>query len=273
MMKMNRLHIVLTLIALLVFSACSEQIELELNTGNTRLVVEGQITDRPGSYGVRLSLSTSYFYNEAPPAVEDAVVSLSDGSQQWLLSQDSPGYYALPEGFAGEAGHTYHLSIAWQGETYEASSQMLPAPMVDSLSLLPHPALPGRDFLMVHFQDPPGTQDFYVYYVYLNGVLLTDSINEVLSSDDQGLNGQAISTPVYLLEAGDEAPVAGDVLRVEQYRVSEAYYQFLIALRRNQGTTGGPFAGPPANVPGNLSKGALGFFLAASVGEAEMVVE
>lgn len=272
-MKIKRPYIVPVLLALLAFAGCSEKIELELNTSNTRLVAEGQITDRPGNYGLKLSLSTSYFYNEAPPPVEDAVVSLSDGSQQWLLSQDSPGYYALPEGFAGQAGNTYHLSIAWQGETYEASSQMLPALTLDSLSLLPHPGLEGRDFLLAHFQDPPETQDYFVYYVFLNGELLTDSINEVIVGDDQGLNGQAISTPVYLLESGDEAPVAGDVLRVEQYRVSEAYYQFLIALRRNQGTTGGPFAGPPANVPGNLSNGALGFFLAASVGEVEMVVQ
>ena len=272
-MKTNNRHIILTLVALLVYSGCSEKIELELNTSNTRLVVEGQITDRPGHYGVKLSLSTSYFYNQAPPAVEDAVVSLSDGSQQWQLSQESPGYYALPGGFAGVAGNTYRLSIEYEGETYEASSLMLAAPAVDSLSLLPHPALEGRDFLMVHFQDPPGTQDFYIWYVYMNGELLTDSINEVIFGDDQGLNGQAISAPVYLLESGEEAPVAGDVLRVEQYRVSEDYYQFLIALRRNQGTTGGPFTGPPANVPGNLSNGALGFFLAASVGEGEMVVK
>lgn len=270
---MNRRHIVLTLITLLVFSACSEKIELELNSSNTRLVVEGQITDQPGTHGLRLSQSTSYFYNEAPPTVEDAVVSVSDGSQQWLLSQDSPGHYVMPEGFAGVAGNTYELTITRQGETHEASAYLQPAPLMDSLSLLPHPALPGRDFLMVHFQDPPETQDFYVYYVYLNGVLLTDSINEVIAGDDQGLNGQHISTPVYLLEAGDEAPVAGDVLRVEQYRVSEAYSQFLFALRRNQGTTGGPFTGPPANVPGNISNGALGFFLAAGVGEVEMVVE
>jgi hypothetical protein len=47
----------------------------------------------------------------------------------------------------------------------------------------------------------------------------------------------------------------------------------MIALRRNQGTVGGPFTGPPANVPGNINNGALGFFLAAAVSEVEMVIE
>jgi hypothetical protein len=272
-MKRKILHIALVLLALPAFFSCSEKIELDLNTSNTRLVVEGMITDQEGSHGVILTKSSSYFFNEPPTPVEDAIVSVSDGSQQWLLSQENSGHYILPDGFAGIPGTNYQLSIDHQNTLYQASAHLREVPLIDSLSLAPHPILPGRDFLLIHFQEPPQTRDFYMYHIFFNDSLVTDSINKVPFGDDDGVNGRYLSIPVYLFRAGEEAPQPGDRIRVQKFSISEEYFQFMIALRRNQGTVGGPFTGPPANVPGNLNNGALGFFLAAAVSEAEMVIE
>ena len=272
-MKRKILYIALVLLALPAFFSCSEKIELDLNSSNTRLVVEGLITDKAGPQGVILTQSSSYFFNEPPPPVEDAMVSVSVGGQQWLLSQESPGHYMLPQGFAGTPGTTYQLSILHDNTEYLASTLLRAVPAIDSLSLAPHPILPGRDFLLIHFQEPAQTRDFYMYHIFFNDSLVTDSINKVPFGDDDGVNGQYLSIPVYLFRSGDEAPQPGDRIRVQKFSISEAYFQFMIALRRNQGTVGGPFAGPPANVPGNINNGALGFFLAAAVSEVEMVIE
>ncbi len=272
-MKRNVKHIALVLIALATFVACSEKIELDLNTSNTRLVVEGMITDQNGPHGVILTQSSSYFFNEPAPGVTDAVVTLSDGGQQWQLTQENAGHYMLPQGFAGMPGSTYQLSILHENTEYLASAHLREVPAIDSLSRLPHPILPGRDFLVIHFLDPPQTRDFFMYHIFYNDSLVTDSINKVPFGDDEGVNGRYLSIPVYLFRSGDEAPQPGDRIRVQKFSISEEYFQFMIALRRNQGTVGGPFTGPPANVPGNINNGALGFFLAAAVSEVEMVIE
>jgi len=272
-MPRKSLHIALLLLALPAFFSCSEKIELDLNSSNTRLVVEGMITDQDGPHGVILTKSSSYFFNEPPPPVEDAIVSVSAGGQQWLLSQESPGHYMLPQDFTGTPGTTYQLSILHQDTDYTANAPLRGVPPIDSLSLLPHPILPGRDFLLIHFQEPAETRDFYLYNVFLNGVLLTDSINKKPFGDDDGVNGRYLGIPVYLFQAGEDAPKSGDQIRVQKFSISEEYFQFMIALRRNQGTVGGPFTGPPANVPGNINNGALGFFLASAVSEAELIIE
>lgn len=266
-------HIALVFILLATFVSCSEKIELDLNTGNQRLVVEGMITDRAGTHGVIITKSTSYFFNEPAPGVNDAVVTISDGSHDWQLTQESPGHYMMPQDFAGTPGTTYQLNIEHQNTLYLASTHLREVPAIDSLSRLPHPILPGRDFLMIHFQEPPQTRDFYMYHIFYNDSLVTDSINKVPFGDDDGVNGRYLSIPVYLFRSGNEAPQPGDRIRVQKFSISEEYFQFMIALRRNQGTVGGPFAGPPANVPGNINNGALGFFLASAVSEAEMVIE
>ena len=272
-MKRIILNIALVLLALPAFFSCSEKIELDLNTSNTRLVVEGLITDQAGPHGVTITTSTSYFFNQPAPVVEDAVVRVSDGGQEWLLSQESPGHYMLPEGFTGTPGTSYQLSILHDNIEYLASTHLREVPVIDSLSMLPHPILPGRDFLLIHFQEPAQTRDFYMYHIFFNDSLVTDSINKVPFGDDDGVNGRYLSIPVYLFRAGNEAPQPGDRIRVQKFSISEEYFQFMIALRRNQGTVGGPFTGPPANVPGNINNGALGFFLAAAVSEVEMVIE
>ncbi|MBW6498179.1 MAG: DUF4249 domain-containing protein [Bacteroidales bacterium] len=266
-------YIALVLIALASFVSCSEKIELDLNSSNTRLVVEGLITDQAGPQGVILTQSSSYFFNEPAPGVTDALVTLTDGGQEWQLTQESAGHYLLPQGFAGIPGTTYQLSIQHQNTQYEASAHLREVPMIDSLSRLPHPILPDRDFLVIHFQEPPQTRDFYMYHIFFNDSLVTDSINKVPFGDDDGVNGRYLSIPVYLFRAGEEAPQPGDRIRVQKFSISEEYFQFMIALRRNQGTVGGPFTGPPANVPGNINNGALGFFLASAVSEVEMVIE
>ena len=61
-------------------TACTESLDVDLNEGeNNRLVVAGEITNEPGPYSVRLTRSTSYFYNQPAPAELGAIVTISDG--------------------------------------------------------------------------------------------------------------------------------------------------------------------------------------------------
>ena len=265
-------HIFPTIIILFIFSACTEKIDLELNDSYARLVVEATITDRDDNHRIVLSKTASYFHNDQSPMVDDAEVHISSGDYRWQLLPHAPGQYIASEKFAAQVGETYHLEILYDGRRYRASSLMRPVAAIDSLSVRPHAWLPGHKELLVHFQEPVETEDFYMWKVYLNGENLTNSALRVRMAADDLTNGQYLHYPFYTFRPDDGPLEAGDHIRVEMYSISEAYYLFLVAMRRNQGATGGPFAGPPANIPSNIDNGALGFFLAASVSEAELVI-
>ncbi len=258
---------------LLFFSACTEKIDIELNDTYSRLVVEATITDRDDHHRIMLTKTTSYFHNEQSPSVNDAEVFISSGGYRWQLLPYTPGQYIAPDKFATQVGETYHLEIQYDGQRYQASSTMKPVASIDSLSVRSHAWLPGHKELLVHFQEPAETEDFYMWKVYLNGENLTNSALRVRMASDDLINGRYMHYPFYTFRPDDAPLEAGDHIRVEMYSISEAYYMFLVAMRRNQGATGGPFAGPPANIPSNIDNGALGFFLAASVSEADLVFQ
>lgn len=257
---------------LLLFAACTEKIDLELDDTYSRLVVEATITDRDDHHEIILTSTASYFHNESAPRIANAEVRISDGTNGWQLTAHQPGHYMFAEKIATQAGTEYQLEIDFEGKTYRASSYMKPVPVLDSLSVRPHPWIPNHHDLIAHFQEPAESQDFYMWKVYHNGVNLTSTAPSFRIGADDFINGQYIGLPFYIIQPEDELLVPGDTIRVEMYNIGYDYFMFLNAMQRNQGATGGPFAGPPANIPGNIDNGALGFFLAASVSEAEYIV-
>jgi hypothetical protein len=270
---MKTIKIFFISLVLVAFASCSEKIDLELNDTFPRLVVEGLLTDQPGTHYVRLSYSTSYYNSEVPPAVTDAIVTLSDGQSIWQLEQAAPGMYVTSDSFAGVIGGTYKLQIQIGEDEYEAVSALRPIAALDSVSIKPHDWIPNSPQVVVHFQDPPGSADFYLWKVFLNTTDLTNIPNRTPFSDDQGVDGVYISAPALMIQPQEHTLKAGDTIRVDMYSIDYDYMMFMIAMRRNTGSTGGPFAGPPANIKGNVSNGALGYFLTSAVSSTEMVYE
>jgi hypothetical protein len=255
------------------FPGCSEKIDLELNETYSRLVVEGFLSDGDSDQFVSLTKTTSYFNNEQAPRAANARVTISDGETQWTLSEMEPGIYQGAEKIVARVGETYTLAIEYDGQVYTAQSAMAAVAGIDSLSIRPHPWLRDHSELLIHFQEPAATEDFYMWKVYRNDIDLTSTINRVRFSDDGLVNGQYVRFAFYTFQPEEGLPTTGDTIRVEMYSISKEYYFFLDAMRRNQGTVGGPFTGPPSNIPGNISDGALGFFLVSAVSVMEMVVD
>ena len=256
----------------LFFSGCTEKIELELNDTYARLVVEAFVSNEEDMHHVILSRTANFFSNETAPRIGGANVNISDGTSNWSLLEKGSGYYVPVENFSAKSGSEYHLSIEHEGRKYTASSVMPGVPEIDSLTLQPHPWATGSMQVIVHFQDPADTRDYYMWKLYVNGEDMTNPISKVRFIDDEIVNGQYLSLPFYTFRPDEYLPVPGDTIRVEMHGMTEDYYIFLDAMRRNQGSVGGPFTGPPANIPGNIDNGALGFFLVTSLSEKVIYV-
>ncbi len=104
--------------------------------------------------------------------------------------------------------------------------------------------------------------------------MLTDSIRNVFVSEDSFYNGNYTNgIGVGYLDQSKERQVlhTGDTVTFQGCSISEAYYNFIIEVQTETGFQTPLFSGPPANVKGNISDGAVGFFAVYSVSYASTV--
>jgi hypothetical protein len=67
----------ITSLILLSYS-CEEVINVDLNSADPKIVIEGTITDQPGPYTVSITKTTDYYNPSSYPAVSGAQVRLVD---------------------------------------------------------------------------------------------------------------------------------------------------------------------------------------------------
>jgi hypothetical protein len=269
-------------VSFLLMTGCTEKIDLKLDSSYTRLVVEGAITTDTTAHSVKLTTSSSYYYNQPAPVVTGAVLSISDGQSTWQMHESEPGIYSTDSSVFGLPGHTYKLRIvlneAINGHTdYEASSLLRPIVPMDSIGLLFHPDWGKKGFYEVqcYVLDPP-TTDFYMFDVFRNNKLITDTINKKTVVDDQLYNGNytnGIGVGYFNQAREDQKLIPGDKVKLEVASITSEYANFVWAVQTEVNGQTPLFSGPPANIQGNLSNGAVGFFAAYSVTRATTILK
>lgn len=125
----------------------------------------------------------------------------------------------------------------------------------------------GYDVLYFGYEPEPAG-DYYLYRIYLNDSLLTDSLPELPFVSDEFVNGNYIHDfTIYRIREEDvKNPFAR--IRVELYSIPASYYEFITAVLLETEWRGSPWDGPPANAAGNISNGGLGYFVASDVRRA-----
>lgn len=268
------------LILVVLFSSCTEVIDIELNDEeNQRLVVEGWVTNFPGKQEVKLTLTTSYFYNQPAPKATGAIVQVSDGEITWAFNEVSPGVYRPEPDFLGEFEKTYVLDIDYAGESYSASSYLRPVSVIDSMAFKFIDPLeefgvdetPWWD-IQIWTQELPGVGDHYMWKTFVNGTALRDSLAEISFVDDGIYDGNYINgVGVDYVDQGTEAN-SGDTIHLEQWNIGVEAYDVFIGILNETAWNGGLFDAPPANVETNISNGALGYFGAAGISDKTAVI-
>ncbi len=280
----KRKMLLIMVMALGLINACTERIDVELDDTYTRLVVDAQLsTDSTILQSVILTESSSYFYNQPPPPVTNADVTISDGEgNSFLLTEEDPGRYQLPAGFRASAGSTYTLDIelaeAIDGKTgYNAFTETPGIGDTVYISLQYEPDWGDDGFYIVqcYYWDPPGA-NFYMFDIFKNDTLLTDTINEKQVVDDRFYDGgftNGIGVGYLNQSKKSERLRPGDVITFRASSITEGYANFVWQVQEETGFSTPLFSGPPANVNGNISGGAIGYFTAYSVRYASTVFE
>jgi len=248
---------------------CQEVIDIDLNEGEPTLVVEGLITDQPGPYRVKLSLTTSYFDDESAPSVTTAIVIITENSSLVdTLIQIKPGVYHTKKIMQAAVGNTYDLLIRYDGESYESSTELKSVSDLDSLTYEfeeENIFLDEGYYVSLWAQEPEGMGDYYRWIYYSNGEI-ADSL-DLLYSSDEFIDGSYISG--FQLFYTQQL---GDTVLVEQLSLNEDAYEFYRQLDEQE-SFGNLFDTPPANITGNISNRAWGLFEASSVKSKEIIIE
>ena len=270
--QINRMiRVLLAVILFPVFFSCTEEIEITLDESYTRLVVEGAITTDTMAHEIKLTTTTSYFYPEKAPVVQNAILAISDGINNYPLTEVYPGTYQTAPDVFGVPGRAYKLNIELANpiggySVYEASSLLHDVNELDSVTMEFHPEWTTEGIWEVKcFVQEPPTKDFYRFLIYKNNKIFTPNIRYWFVIEDKYFNGSyANGAPVSYFNQGDpyEKLNAGDTIGVEVNRITKEYYDFILQVQAEVIGSYPLFSGPPANVKGNISNGAIGFFAA-----------
>lgn len=267
---MKNLIAILSIVAIL--SSCTEKIELELDTTYERLVVEGHITTDTMAHWVRLTHSKDYYSSQPSSLISYAQVELTDGSLSIELVENpnNPGYYETPADFYGETNKTYSIDVKLPEEIggnnyFESSCDLRPVGEIDSIQVVYNEDWEGYE-VNIYAWEPP-SEDFYIFQVLKNNVMVSDTIDEWWISDDRFFNGNYTNgIMVGFLDANnpEEKPEPGDIITLKMSGITKDYYNFILQLQDQTSEYRNPlFSGPPANVISNI-EGATGFFAAYS---------
>jgi hypothetical protein len=271
---MRKIVWALSLVSTVVITACTEDITITLDETYTRLAVEGNISTDTTHHYVTLKKSSDYFYNKLPEPVNNATVYIDDddGNEFLLTRVDSvPGLYQTAANVYGVPGRTYTLHIDsvdlnndGNKQSFTASSYLKAATDIDSIKV----QYKDKEWDVKLYANEPSGKDYYVFKVYKNDTLVSDTISEWAVTDDALFDGQYTwGVSIYALSSEKTSEIVrkGDQITLEMLEVTEDYYLHIIDVFYNISPTIPIFSPPQANVRTNLSEGAVGYFAAYDV--------
>ena len=141
---------------LLFFASCEEVIDINLDSSEPQIVIEGTITNDAGPYTIKITRTTDYFNPTESSKVSNAIVNISDdqGNEETLV-ETSPGIYQTST-IEGVIGRTYSLNVNIDGIEYEASSYMPDITSIDFLSYNKATVFQGEPddyYVLTYFHD------------------------------------------------------------------------------------------------------------------------
>ncbi len=279
--------LLLSVVVILLYSSCEKEVNINLNTGEAKLVVDGQI-ETDGYPLVILTKSIGYFSKIDLSTlqnsfVHDAVVTVSDGGNSiklreysldtglngsnkfYLYSIDTSDPRAFS--FRGIPEHYYKLTIEYEGKTYESTTKIPAVKGIDSLWFRRpsgNPKVETAALMFVKFSDPDSAGNYIRYFTKRNNEIYYPGFNSVY--DDAIVNGTTIDS--LNLAAGYNRGTEpnldsfgyffrGDTVTLRWCAIDRDVFEFFRTFEYATGTVGNPFAAP-VNVLSNIKGGALG---------------
>ncbi|MEZ4685949.1 MAG: DUF4249 domain-containing protein [Bacteroidia bacterium] len=251
--------------------SCEEVIDIDLNSEDPKLVIEGSLKADEERFEVKISETTDFFDAETKRRIEGAAVVLYDDTgNEWMLSGEGDGLYATD--IEPREKTSYRLSVTIDGTEYLAESYLPEAVAILGLETEYQtgggPIEAGYQ-MFVRFQDDASVENYYRLKISVDGVF-QNSGDDLRVTDDRLFNGGRARVPVFQAVFQE-----GETVEVELVHFDNAsfeYFNSLMDIVANQEGPNGSTAAP-GNPISNWSNGALGYFSASSSGRQTIVVQ
>ena len=303
---------------LLPLAMCEEPFMPGKKEYDRALVVEGMITNQPGPYTIRLSQTTPLGTDSISPLTGCNVALEEKAGPKHLLSETQPGVYqSAKKGIRGKVGHSYRLLIETpKGKTYQSDFiRMKPTVGIDSVyhRIEHHTSqnypngLPGYQFYLntkkaVHdstfffwklVETYEYTADFKIKGIFTNYQIQpfynydtlyrcwnTQRVKEIFTARTSSLDqAQLNGHPLHFVGTDNKRLSIRYSLKVNQYTVNEATYQYWDAIKEQISQKEFLFSKQPYQIRGNIyspdnpQELVRGYFTVASVKQDRIYVE
>ena len=298
----SRIFLAVAFLTLSIFYiSCEKEVNIDLNTGEPKLVVDGQI-ESGGPPVVILTKSIGYFSKIDLSTLENAfvhgaVVKVSDGNTTitlkeysldtgvngfnkfFLYSIDTADFTAL--NFKGVTEQYYKLSIEYEGKTYEATTKIPRVRPIDSMWFRKpagEPKVETAVLMYIKFTDPDTPGNYIRYFTRRNNDLYLPGFNSVY--EDDIVNATTVDS--LNLSAGYNRAkepnfdslgyfFRGDTVSLRWCAIDRGVFDFFRTYEYATGTVGNPFASP-VNVISNIRGGALGVWAGYGASYADIII-
>lgn len=251
-------------------SGCEAKTDWPLQTAiQDFIVVDATITDEIKIQTIHLSHPLDHL-NDIPVPVKDAAINITlpEAVYRFHESPENPGTYVSDIEFAGKKNKIHSLLITIGSKVYSAKAKMDPGGVIpplnyalDKVTRLYHitkvynngfnPERPAMFEILLDWSQVPGYRDAdpglcksrLLYYV-----LPTLDVSQVFAPAVEKVNFPS-----------------GTKIVEKRYSLTPEHAEFIRELLSETTWQGGLFNSAPANIPTNLSQGAVGYFGACAV--------
>lgn len=239
--------------------SCIDQINLDLESGQSNLVVFGWITNEAVAYEVKLSLSNAYSDQSGYPPISGAEVFVTDhlaNRYDFTEFQGTGRYLSDPSSFVGMPEYVYQLTVIYDENTYVSTLESMPVltQVEDAfINFIADPADfeidPGDEnfFVSAFVVDDPQTDNYYRWKVYVNNELRNQP-EELVLFDDRFTNGNT-----FKYDAGNVVFTASDVPYFQHMSLSKGAYDFYLNLKEQTSNSTLSPRIQPGIIKGNMS--------------------
>ncbi len=250
--------------------ACTEKIAMDLEVMPTTPVVSGIVSNE--EQWVRLSTTSGYLNGEGT-AISGADVTVADGERVYAFRElpEEKGLYRPIQRIMVHPNREYKLNVQADfvgdgiKQEYTASSTVAPTPMLDSITMQVMRSFDDLFwFIQINYQDVPH-ENSYLCRVFVNDMLDVGLTSYNIYDNRYGYGDyieHKLIAVLYERPFSDEKVQIGDRVKVSFSGIAKDYFSFLYSAQNETGGRNPIFSGPPANVKGNISNGALGIFTA-----------
>jgi hypothetical protein len=254
--------IVFAALMMIQVSCYRDAIDLDLDGIPSQVVIEGIITDQPGSYVVRISKPVDFSRaGELHPVSGAEVMIADDTGNSVILREGNNGYYPT-QSIQGFPGRTYSLSVSIEGKKYTATSTMPEAIELDSIRIIPIYGTVNE--VICYFTDPAGVENFCRLKAFQNGELMYTYLYHDRYSDGQQIVIDNIEPNFY----------SGDHVEIQLWTIDEAVFEYFEMISESsQGTNASATLFTLYNPKTNISNNALGYFSAHTFRKYTFVVQ